>query len=438
MKTWIRLIVVTVLVVPMLLVVAPALAFDPEGPMAEEITIASIGDPYATALDKAIPEFTELTGIKVNQEVFDYDNGRKKQLLDASSGSNLYDIYSVDVPWVGEFDDPGYMESLDELIAAEAAAIVLDDYPQPVWDAHNWDGVQYQIPLATGAEMLFYRKDLFEADGIKVPETTQEFLDACKHFTKALNPDSPTEYGCAQNGQKGAAIAQQWMSWNSAFGGVPILEEDGKLVANMTSPEGIAAAEFMQAMLPTMPPNALELAWDSVFEEIAQGRVAMAPQWASRVFLIENPEKSAVAGKIGYALFPHDEGLLSRPGLGGYGMGINAGISDERKRAAWEFMKWLANPEGERMLVKYGDNAAANRYSSLADCEFQKFYPNWPVMLESYQRSNYNFRTRYPAYNTMSDALGVEISEMMLGSKTAAEALDAAQAVVAEELARME
>jgi len=59
-------------------------------------------------------------------------------------------------------------------------------------------------------------------------------------------------------------------------------------------------------------------------------------------------------------------------------------------------------------------------------------------MLESYQRANHNFRTRYPAYNTMSDALGVEISEMMLGSKTAQEALDAAQAVVAEELARME
>jgi ABC-type glycerol-3-phosphate transport system substrate-binding protein len=88
------------------------------------------------------------------------------------------------------------------------------------------------------------------------------------------------------------------------------------------------------------------------------------------------------------------------------------------------------------MLVKYGDNAAANRMTSLANADFQKLYPNWPVMLESYLRANYNFRTRYPVYNSMSDALGVEISEMMLGHKTPKEAVDAVQKQLEDELAR--
>ncbi|NIQ78633.1 MAG: ABC transporter substrate-binding protein, partial [Anaerolineae bacterium] len=43
----------------------------------------------------------------------------------------------------------------------------------------------------------WYRKDLFEADGIPVPQTPEEMEEAAKHFTRSINPDSPTEYGIA-------------------------------------------------------------------------------------------------------------------------------------------------------------------------------------------------------------------------------------------------
>jgi multiple sugar transport system substrate-binding protein len=54
---------------------------------------------------------------------------------------------------------------------------------------------RYGVPFGGGAGVIWYRKDYFDADGIKVPTTWPEFAEVCKHFTKKFNPQSPTEFG---------------------------------------------------------------------------------------------------------------------------------------------------------------------------------------------------------------------------------------------------
>ena len=46
----------------------------------------------------------------------------------------------------------------------------VDDVLKPVRDGLSYDGKLYALPFYAESSMLFYRKDLFEQAGIKVPE----------------------------------------------------------------------------------------------------------------------------------------------------------------------------------------------------------------------------------------------------------------------------
>lgn len=405
-----------------------------------QLTIACIGDPYAARISQMIPEFEKLTGIKVNNEIFGYEDGRKKMLLDATTNSKIYDIYSIDVPWVGEFAP--HVEPLTNYIkktlaTSEGKAILaLEDYPPRVLAAHQWNGVQIGIPISSDVEMLFYRKDLFEKEGINPPKTLEEYFEVAKHFTRDTNGDGKIDFwGTCINGQRGAAVAQQWMAFYAAFGGKMVVEKNGRLTATFDSPLALHVTKWMKDLLQYCPPGTLNYAWDERWEQMAQGHIAELLAWSCRVFLAEDPTKSKVAGKIGYAIYPSAAGVKTGPGMGGYSFAINRDVPQKRKDAAWEFIKWACSKEQAKKLLAT-QNSGANRYSSLNDPDLIAKYPNFPVIRQSFEITDYDYRTRLPVYNTISDALGIEIHEYLLGEKSAEEALRNVQEAVSRELAR--
>ena len=75
--------------------------------------------------------------------------------------------------------------------------------------------------------MLAYRKDLFEAAGLTPPKTMEDMVAAAYKLT---DPAKQT-YGFVANGQKGPAVAQDWMQYNAEMGG-SILDQDGKPALN--------------------------------------------------------------------------------------------------------------------------------------------------------------------------------------------------------------
>src|SRR5437588_228983 len=82
---------------------------------------------------------------------------------------------------------------------------------------------QIAFPFAGYANVLAYRKDLYAAAGLKPPATMEELVaDAIK-----LTDPAKKVYGFVANGQKGPAVAQDWMQYNRQFGG-SILDANGK------------------------------------------------------------------------------------------------------------------------------------------------------------------------------------------------------------------
>ena len=85
--------------------------------------------------------------------------------------------------------------------------------------------------------VMFYRKDLFERDGIAVPQTLDEYLEVVKHFH---NP--PELYGTAVRGLRGSGMnVWRFSPYLKMFGG-QYLDENGVPVFN--SPEAVKAVEY--------------------------------------------------------------------------------------------------------------------------------------------------------------------------------------------------
>lgn len=89
------------------------------------------------------------------------------------------------------------------LLAAQGHLLPIDDVVEELGGEDNWypdsmlkvDGNIYAAPYATEPYLIWYRKDLFDADNIAPPTDWESFEAAAKHFTKSFNPNSPTEFG---------------------------------------------------------------------------------------------------------------------------------------------------------------------------------------------------------------------------------------------------
>src|SRR5437773_2653905 len=96
-----------------------------------------------------------------------------KQIISLSAGTGEYDLTTTDEPYF-----PGYssfLAELDPLVAADK--FPKEDWVPVMWDAGVFNGKAYGIAFDPNVEILFYRKDILDQKGLKVPTTWPEYMD---------------------------------------------------------------------------------------------------------------------------------------------------------------------------------------------------------------------------------------------------------------------
>jgi len=89
------------------------------------------------------------------------------------------------------------------------------------------------------------------------------------------------------------------------------------------------------------PPGGAAIGWKEVVGSIAQGKTAMTVEISIFAKLIlENPKRSKVAGKLGYAAFPAADGGPTKFMLPCNTQFMNA--FSEKKEAAWWYMQYAS------------------------------------------------------------------------------------------------
>ena len=103
-----------------------------------------------------------------------------------------------------------------------------DDYSPGPWSSVNVDGGLYGLPQDSGPMAMFYNKTVFDANGLTVPTTWDEYIAAAK----TLHEKSPDSYITSDSGDSGFTTSMIWQA-----GGTPF-EADGTTVSIDLQDEG--------------------------------------------------------------------------------------------------------------------------------------------------------------------------------------------------------
>src|ERR1700760_4138204 len=382
------------------------------------LNLASQNDQFAAVLAAIAPEFEAQTGAKVNVDILSYPDLLTKITAYYVGHTKGYDLATVDIVWSGQFAEAGYTVDLPDWIKRDGAEIKVDDiYPSLMSSLGGYKGKQVAFPFAGYANVLAYRKDLYEAAGLKPPGTMDEFVaDAVK-----LTDKSKKMYGFVANGQKGPAVAQDWMQYNRQFGG-SILDKDGNPPAS--PPANIASVVAYKKLFDdAAPPGAADYDWGGREESFRQGSVANMQTWSIGAADYDNPKVSKIAGKAGIMLTPSAKGQPQEYGVGGWALGINKDIDSKKQEAAWAFIKWVTSPAVHKELNLKGAGSYL-RKSELTDPALLAKYPFLQVIATSFDHGDGDFRPRIPQYPELQDLIGAAINAVLVGQADPKSAMD--------------
>ena len=390
------------------------------------LNLASMNDQFSAVLAQIAPKFKEATGAELKVDIMDYGSLLTKTTADFVGHTAGYDLITMDIVWAGQFAANGYTVDLTEMMKRDAKDLdTADIYPKLMEALGNYKGKQVAYPFAGYANVLAYRKDLFDAVGLKAPETMEDLVAAAYKLTDPAKK----QYGFVANGQKGPAVAQDWMQYNAEMGGA-ILDKDGKPALN--SEANIKSLTVYRDLFKkAAPPGAADYDWGGREESFRQGIAATMQTWSVGAPGYYDPKTSKVVGKVDIALAPRGKGLPKIYGIGGWGMAINADAKDKQKEAAWTFIKWVTSPAIQKEMNLAGAGSYI-RKSTVADKDLNAKYPFLPVLNEVFENGDGDYRPRIPEYPEIQDILGTAVNSVLVGTAEPKAALDAAQTAAAK------
>src|SRR5207245_2555062 len=152
------------------------------------------GPQIAEPLQRRAPDFEKATGAKVQIITVPFSDLYQKVLTDFATKTNSYDATVFDPQWMGDYVPPGYLEDLTDRVKNDST-LQWDDIAPFFRDfSATFKGKVYTIPLDGDFQMVYYRKDLLQKDGLKAPETWQDYIHIARHFQgKDLNGDGKTQ-----------------------------------------------------------------------------------------------------------------------------------------------------------------------------------------------------------------------------------------------------
>ncbi len=381
----------------------------------------NVGGDAAKLIDQMTADFNaENPDVQV-QAVYtgNYDD-TVTAIQTAIQGGNAPDLFVSLATQRFTMADTRMAMPLDDLIAAdpEGQAFVDDFIDGFMLDSYV-DGSIYSIPFQRSTMVMFYNKDAFEEVGLD-PEAPPTTWDEMVEYAQKLTNENRYGVGIALN--SGSA---QWaftgFSLQNCTNGVGLMSADGKEVY-FNTPENIEALQLwldLQNKYMCMAPGIVQ--WTDLPTQFLAGEVAMIYHTTGNLTNIRNN----ATFDFGVCFLP--AGRQYGAPTGGGNFYITNGISEERQKAAWEFIKFCCSTErAAQWSIDTG--YVATRESCYETQLLKDYYADFPQALVAYEQLPY----AQPELTTYSAAemwriLNDNIQAAVTGEMTAAEALEAAQ-----------
>ncbi len=349
-----------------------------------EINILTFTGPQiAEPLQRRAPDFTKLTGAKVNIVTVPFSDLYQKILVDASTKTNSYTGYVLAPQWMPDFVVPGYLEDLTDRIKADKA-LQWEDVQTFFRDfSSTYKNRNYTIPLDGDFHVAYYRTDLLDKAGLKPPETWADYINIAKTFQGQDLGFGPG-YGSCISKKRGAqaywfiyAVAGSFLQTKGTAQGTFF---DLDTMKPLTNNEAFAAAlDVYKETTKYGPPDELNLDVGDTRGLFTSGKCALSIDWGDIGTLALDKTTSKVQDKVGTIILPGSPQVLDRAtgklvkcdattcpnavnginhapfaAFGGWSGAINSAAPSKAKDAAYAFMSFMNQPAQSNEDVTLG------------------------------------------------------------------------------------
>lgn len=402
----------------------------------ESIDVIMVNNPQMEDLETLVGQFEEESGISVNLTVLPENDVRDSIQTDFAAQSGQYDVATISNYEVPFFSANGWIANLDEYVANDED-FDQDDILEPIADGlRGEDGSLYAQPFYGESSFLMYRKDVFEAKGLTMPE--KPTWDEVAALAAQLDGAEPNMKGICLRGLSGwGQVFAPLTTVVNTFGGTWF---DENFDAQVNAPEFVEATQFYVDLVTQHgEPGAANAGFTECLNSFQQGGTAMWYDATSAAGSLE-AEGSPVQGKVGYAPAPVKE-TDSSGWLYSWAWGIQE--ASDNKDAAWEFVSWASSKEYEELVgneIGWANVPAGKRQSTYENPDYQAsaeaFYQQTVDSINAADPNNPGVQPRpapgiqfvaIPEFAGMATEVSQGVSAAIAGQETVQEALDRGQ-----------
>ncbi|SEH82874.1 sorbitol-binding protein /mannitol-binding protein [Rhizobium tibeticum] len=410
---------------------------------AETLTIATVNNGDMIRMQKLTDDFKKKNpDIDLEWVTLEDNVLRQKVTTDIATKGGQYDVLTIGTYEVPIWAKQGWLLPLDNLGADYDA----DDLLPAIRSGLTTDGKLYAAPFYGESSMVMYRKDLFEAAGLKMPDApTWDFIaEAAKKIT---NKDKEI-YGICLRGKAGWGENMAFLTAMSNSFGARWFDEQWK--PQFDQPEWKDALNFyVNLMKEAGPPGASSNGFNENLALFQTGKCGMWIDATVAASFVSNPKESTVADKVGFALAP-DKGLGKRGNwLWAWSLAIPA--SSQKVEAAEKFVAWATSKDYTKLVADKDGwlNAPPGTRSSLyANADYQKAAPFAKMTIDSINAADPTKPTvkpvpyvgvqfvAIPEFQGIGTAVGQQFSAALAGQVSVDQALQSAQQLTTREMTK--
>jgi len=347
-------------------------------------------------------------GILVREELLPSDSDRQHQYyaMNLDGGKAPFDLLAIDTIWAQEFAKAGWIAPLDEVLTPAEQG---EFFPGPI-EAATFQGRLYAVPWYVDAGVLYYRRDLLDRHGLEPPRTWLDLARMAKLVLKAEQDSALAGFvwqGKQYEGLMCVALEVLRSNGTDLWGGDRERAEYGlRFLRETITTHGITP-------LSTSMADEESTRW--LFGE---GHALFMRNWPYAWSLLQQ-EGSPVRGKIGVVPLPAFPGFSSAPVLGGWMLAIPS--SSTHQEVVRELISFLTSPNTQRRIaMELGYNPVRRAlYTDESLLEVRPLLKDlYPILLDAKPRPV------TPYYLLVSQAVQPEVSAVVVGRRSPAEALD--------------
>lgn len=365
--------------------------------------------PHADFQKKVVAEYPTAN---VRIDDIDYGSLKQKQLtsFQAAKGSGNYDVVWVNVQWMKEYVDAGYIIPLDDMI--KSSKLDMGMYAKGMLDGCVFDGKTYGLPTFAQALILAYDSAAFARAKLQAPKTADELVAVAKYFKEKEGT------GIAVPAKQGGAAVTLYSQILYSSGG-NYFDKAGKL--DLTSDASVYAASIYQQLAKNSVKGALAWHHDETAEAVRTKSAPIGTVMSGLANQNHDPEKSLIVDTVKYATINGKDGkTAANNSFWVWAIAKNSNDIPE----SFKFISWFTSPAIEKKQTLANQQISA--INSLAsDPEVLKATPFMPVIMA--ELANGKIDPPLRNFQALKDALIVNLSALASTDITPLEAMRKAQ-----------